>query len=539
MQTNSRKYRFLFLYLHFFSFFFLYCFSFNIADATSAISNNIILDTRYDYDETKKQMRFVIESTQAPEYNIITLKKPNRLVIDLKNTQKQNRNTILLSNNLTNKIRFGIQQKTNLRIVLDLKNDISYHYKTFILEPSSSKNYRLVTDIFISPPLAPLALNDSNIKENNSPTLKITPPIHSIQKNKKEIEEQPKILSLNIKQQPKTTPKEASSIEILPPPNKSTTIPIPLLRLDALSSPEKETNLLDVINVALITTPNTNVTNIIPILKAESPDTFRIPPPGKSVDIKHSHKQVAIPYIKPTPPEPKKTPKDKKRIIPHVIIDPGHGGKDPGAIGKGRKYEKDITLSYAKALKKRLEKGEKYRVTLTRKGDYYVSLRERVQKARRYDGDIFISLHADSHPRTDVRGLSVYTLSENASDKEAERLAARENKEDIIEGVNLQSEEFQITDILIDLIQRDTKNKSSILAEKIIKHLSSEVRILRNAHRFAGFRVLTTHDIPSVLVELGYISNKKEARNLTSKRYQRKIIKSLEKAIDAYFTNVI
>ena len=218
-----------------------------------------------------------------------------------------------------------------------------------------------------------------------------------------------------------------------------------------------------------------------------------------------------------------------------IIIDAGHGGRDPGAIGVTQSREKDFTLDYALELKNALDAKDNFKVILTREDDYYLTLSERVRKARMEGGDLFISLHADSNKDSSVRGLSVYTLSEKASDKEAARLAARENKEDIIEGVDFNEENSEVKDILIDLMQRDTKNKSSILAEKIISRAEDRVRVLKNPHRFAGFRVLKTHSIPSVLIELGYLSNRKEERNLASKHYKKKITYAISKAVEDYF----
>lgn len=237
---------------------------------------------------------------------------------------------------------------------------------------------------------------------------------------------------------------------------------------------------------------------------------------------------------------PVRKPYKQEQPKPYVIvIDAGHGGRDPGAIGASGQQEKKITLMYAKALQEKIETNDRFIVKLTRDDDSYLRLRERVKLAQHFQGDMFISLHADAHPNKSVRGLSVYTLSEKASDKEAARLAERENSEHhLAEEVGLTSDESQITDILIDLIQRDTKNKSSIFADKLIKRLSSQVRILRNPHRFAGFRVLTSHNVPSVLVELGYLSNKKEANYLTQTRYRDKIVDTMYLAIEDYFNDI-
>ncbi len=230
-------------------------------------------------------------------------------------------------------------------------------------------------------------------------------------------------------------------------------------------------------------------------------------------------------------PKPKlKTPRK-----PLIVIDAGHGGHDPGSIGRKKTKEKNITLKYAKALKRELLKTGKYKVHLTRSTDKYIKLRQRVNIARRVKGDLFVSVHADSHRNKRVRGLSVYTLSENASDKEAAALAAKENKSDIINGVDLGMQISEVSALLIDMVQRDTKNVSSSFAETLVKNLKKKTKLLRNPHRFAGFRVLTGADIPSVLVELGYLSNRKEEKLLNSKKHKNKLAKAVARAIDSHF----
>ncbi len=225
----------------------------------------------------------------------------------------------------------------------------------------------------------------------------------------------------------------------------------------------------------------------------------------------------------------------KRAQKPVIVIDPGHGGVDPGAMGRGKAREKAITFTYAVALKNELEKTGRYKVVLTRRGDYYVNLRKRVAVAQEAQGDIFLSLHADSHPNPTTRGLSVYTLSENASDKEAESLAHRANREDVIDGVDLKGEPEDVKSVLIEMTQRDTKNLSARFAEILVKKVGKEARLLRNTHRFAGFVVLKGVDIPSVLVELGYLSNRHEERLLQTEAYKVKLVRAMKEALDVYF----
>lgn len=226
--------------------------------------------------------------------------------------------------------------------------------------------------------------------------------------------------------------------------------------------------------------------------------------------------------------------KARKKII---VLDPGHGGKDPGAIGVyGKTYEKNITLAMGKELKSILEK-KGYTVYLTRSTDVFIPLRQRVRIAQRYKADLFMSIHADSALNRNATGLSVYTLSEKASDKEAAALAERENKVDIIGGVDFSENSKEINDILISLSQTDSRNKSSKFATYMVGEMSKTVKLVSNTHRFAGFAVLKAPDIPSVLLEMGYLSNRTEEKLLKQSSYRKKLATSASKAIDRYFND--
>lgn len=220
--------------------------------------------------------------------------------------------------------------------------------------------------------------------------------------------------------------------------------------------------------------------------------------------------------------------------IPLIVIDPGHGGVDPGAIG-GSIMEKELTLAVAKALQAELLGTGHFQVVLTRTKDIYVPLRDRFRIAREKGADLFISLHADSHADSKMRGASVYTLSETASDSEAAALAAKENKSDIIAGVDLTKQSTVVTDILIDLAQRDTKNLSTRFAKLLVKELQRETLLLGKSHRYAGFAVLKAPDVPSVLLEMGYVSSDKDEALLTSEEHRARLAKAIRQAIDDYF----
>jgi len=221
--------------------------------------------------------------------------------------------------------------------------------------------------------------------------------------------------------------------------------------------------------------------------------------------------------------------------LPVIVIDPGHGGVDPGAIGVSGIYEKHITLALARELKTALEKSGRYRVHLTRDRDVFIRLRDRVAIARQYGADLFISLHADAVQNPSIRGLSVYTLSQNASDNEAQSLAEKENKADLIAGVDLSHETPDVAGILIDLAQRETMNRSAGFASEMVDEVGQEFDLLDNTHRFAGFAVLKAPDLPSVLIETGYLSNDYEEKQLRQPVYRARLAKAMARAIDRYF----
>lgn len=218
-----------------------------------------------------------------------------------------------------------------------------------------------------------------------------------------------------------------------------------------------------------------------------------------------------------------------------IIIDPGHGGQDPGAIGANGMYEKSIVLAVGLELRRQLESAG-YKVEMTRSTDVFIPLHQRVVFARKKGGDLFISLHADSVSRSNVTGASVYTLSDKASDVETEKLAERENKSDLIAGIDLSHQEDDVADILIDLAARDTMNQSRFMAKTVIRTFDqSGVNILDEKFRSAGFAVLKAMDIPSILVEMGYLTNREEVERLSSSSYRLRVAQALRESVDKYF----
>ena len=237
----------------------------------------------------------------------------------------------------------------------------------------------------------------------------------------------------------------------------------------------------------------------------------------------------------PTVPVPAAPPRRQPVAVPVIAIDAGHGGFDPGAIGIGGMFEKDVTLAIALDLAQALDDTGRYRVVLTRATDVFLPLRDRVQIARDEQADVFLSLHADTNPDPRLHGVTVYTLSDQASDREAALMAARENRVDALAGVEMNPEDDIMATILIDLAQRATRRDSDALAEFLVEHLGDVAHLLNNTHRQAGFAVLTAPDVPSVLVELGHLSNVADERRLQSADHRARLVAAVAEAVDDYF----
>ena len=230
-------------------------------------------------------------------------------------------------------------------------------------------------------------------------------------------------------------------------------------------------------------------------------------------------------------------PKDSSDPRPLVVIDPGHGGIDSGTKSSSGQDEKDVVLAFGQALREKLEKSGKYRVAMTRSDDTFVPLNERVRFARARKAALFISIHADSIPRREgiATGASVYTLSDHASDAEAASLADAENKSDVIAGVDLSAEPDDVANILIDLAQRETKVFSLQFARTLIGELKPTTKLHVHPIKSAGFIVLKAPDVPSVLVELGYMSTKDDLEHLMSPAWRARTADSVAQAVDTFF----
>ena len=265
---------------------------------------------------------------------------------------------------------------------------------------------------------------------------------------------------------------------------------------------------------------------LLPLLTVAVPVSAARPPNSATATIPPRPSRLVLPIVQ-----------GPRRVdAPLVVIDAGHGGHDPGSSSSdGRAQEKDVALKIARAIRDELVAGGRVRVALTRSDDRFLVLQERREIARALRADLFISIHCDSAPNVTARGATIYTLSETSSDRVAAALAARENKADVINGIDLSRETHDVSSILIDLAQRETLNTSSSFSAVLQRELSPLIALKPNFHKFAGLMVLKAPDVPSVLFESGYISNDDDLALLTSEDYRHRIALGIRRAVEAHF----
>lgn len=264
----------------------------------------------------------------------------------------------------------------------------------------------------------------------------------------------------------------------------------------------------------------------VPLLILSAPAMAERAPNSASAAIPPRPSRLSLPAVQGV----------RRADAPLIVIDAGHGGHDPGSSSAdGGEQEKNVALKIAKAIRDELIESGKFRVALTRSDDRFLVLQERREIARQLHADLFISVHCDSAPNNTARGASIYTLSETSSDRVAAALAARENKSDVINGIDLSRESNDVSSILIDLAQRETLNTSSVFAVELQRELSPLIGLKPTFHKFAGLMVLKAPDVPSVLLETGYISNDDDLALLTSEEYRHKIALGVRRAVEAHF----
>jgi N-acetylmuramoyl-L-alanine amidase len=234
-------------------------------------------------------------------------------------------------------------------------------------------------------------------------------------------------------------------------------------------------------------------------------------------------------------PVPAPDPKGARPPPPLVMLDPGHGGKDPGAIGVSGTYEKQVALATALELKRQLESGGRYRVELTRSRDVFIPLDDRVDRAQRKGAALFVSMHADALADHAVRGASVYTLAQTASDAQTAALARTENSADRFIGRHWQGASPEVSQILASLVRQETRSGSVRIARRLVGSLDQDLPMLPNPDRHAGFVVLKAADIPSVLVEMGFMSNPRDEAALRQPDHRKLVAQAMHRAVDAFF----
>ncbi|MDH3740321.1 MAG: N-acetylmuramoyl-L-alanine amidase [Hyphomicrobiales bacterium] len=430
--------------------------------------------------------RFVAELNTAIGYNVYVIPDPFRVIIDLPEVEFRipdaNRGRGLISG-----YRFGRIDQDRSRIVLDATGPVLID-RSFVLRARNGKPARIVVDIIRTDRMA---FDELHRKEQPQPP---PAPVSAM-------------AAISDEDSAKSAP--VAVIEPVEPGAGQPVVP------DTATAPPPPQPLADEAQDA--------PASAIAALPVERPVPLPRPRPGTAVA---SASQPAADH------QPVK-PRNAKRII---VLDPGHGGIDSGAVSRSRKTkEKDIVLKFAHQLKGLLVAAGRYEVILTRDDDQFLPLRDRVKIARDADADMFIAIHADSIHGRSARGATVYTVSDQASDEEAAELASKENRADIIAGVDLASESDEVAGILIDLAQRETKNYSISMAKKMVRHMKPVTKLNRRPLRSADFRVLKAPDVPSVLVELGYLSSRSDERLLVSGRWRKKVAGALTKAIDGYF----
>ncbi|MEO6119039.1 MAG: N-acetylmuramoyl-L-alanine amidase [Methylotenera sp.] len=442
--------------------------------------------------------RITLESKTAFVYKMNMLKNPDRIVVDIQDVElnqiiKSLSDKILASDPYIKQIRVAKFQVGVVRLVVDLKSEVKPN--AFTLAPTGDYKYRLVLDVYpIKDPIMamlaerenpPAAENSSNISQSTQTQTNNTSNEDGSNSSQSDNGVNPSII-----------------VEPLPPqqidPNETVVTPIPK---PEFSNKEPE-------NKEAITEPNPQAT------AATDPNT------SSAKKNSFSNKDIK---------------KDSRQII--IALDAGHGGEDPGARGANGSREKDITLAIAKKLKARIDAEPGMRAVLTRDGDYFIPLHGRVVKARKLQADLFVSIHADAFTNPAARGSSVFALSERgATSAGARYLAKKENESDLIGGVSLDDKDPVLARTLLDLSQTATINDSLKLGKAVLNQIGDINKLHKNQVEQAGFAVLKSPDIPSILVETAFISNPEEERRLNDDAYQDKLVGSVLAGIKKYFS---
>jgi len=451
--------------------------------------------------------RFVIDLSDPVEYRVTT--DSGQIVVELPQLEWQSdQRSLWRPVGVIKNFSYGSPHAGAGRIVLQTVGKAELR-KSFIIPPSEGANARLVIDLIPAPPSAL-----PHVAAAPPPSKPTPAPVAA----------------------PAPAPKPLATVAPPPAPPPSSPPPAKPLGIAEGGSPFKP--------VAVIASPaesqslHSGGTPVaVGMLPAPLPRPPLVAPEPATAPPPEPVPAALVMPGNPAPPPPAEHVHQPHAGKPIVVIDPGHGGPDPGATSVSGAYEKNIVLALAREVKVQLDKGNKVKCLLTRDHDVFIPLRERVAIARADNADLFMSLHADTVDNDGIRGLSVYTLSQNSSDAEAQALADKENKSDIVAGIDLSNESPEVTNILIDLVQRESMNLSAGFAAQIIQEVQRETHnvLEANTHRFAGFAVLKAPDIPSVLVETGYLSNEQDEQMLRKPEYRTKLATALARAIERYF----
>lgn len=487
--------------------------------------------------------RLVLDMSGEATFSSFAMTGPDRLVIDLPETAWADglkaRALGLVKEAKPSK------HKDASRLVITLSKPARIK-STMLLKPQDGKKYRLVFDLA---PVGAAAFQAS--AEASKPTAKKTAETEPAKAKAPPPAPTPK--PALAKSVPPVTPQSKTAAAtplpaptVAPPPD-----PKPVQKVARSRTPRVPAAAAPVSHAPsakpVSTTPAPHPASPPPTTTAEAPKVVA-PPASPSADDRaealppppklHGDKMLAS-LLPPAPhksgsPQIYSKPKRGGRRI--IVVDAGHGGIDPGARAADDTLEKDIVLAAAKALGAALEATGRYQVVYTRTDDTFLKLADRVRVAREAGAALFISLHADALANdTSVRGMSIYTLSEQASDIQSARLAQKENGADIIGGVDVRDEPEDVTRILIDLAQRQTMDLSTRFAEVAVTDLDKSIRLAKNTHRSAGFKVLKAVDVPSCLIELGYLSNSEDLANLTSPDWRSQVASHIAMSVDDYF----
>lgn len=453
-----------------------------------------------------EKLQIVLDMAEMPQFNAFSLPDPARIVIDIQaRAAKQYRNNLSFKQRGVTLVRTGMQNPNEVRIVLDLKRD--YRWDVYALAADNRHGPRVVIDVFDGKGNAQKGRREqslSNIAVNSNPLIKsdgdntgelILESVGDVARLKAPVKSQPAQTDSDNKKTAKATKtvtaSTATSIE--KPPKQSP------------KKPEQQT---------LKTTAKVTAKTTV------KPD--KKPPQSKP---------------KETPPALQETtskPHRQSEIV--IVIDPGHGGKDSGAVGPNRTKEKDVVLQISKRLKRKIDALPNMRAVLTRSNDRYITLRGRLRLARKHKADLFVSVHADAFTNRAARGSSVFILSNRGASSEAARwLAKSENSVDLKYGVDIGDYDKDVSNVLVKMQQDAAIEASYVVANKTLRQLKGIGKVHKRRVERAGFAVLKSPDIPSMLVETAFISNPEEERRLKSPNYQERLAESIAKGIQAYF----